>query len=614
MDAHFWAEHAQHLDWMTPWHTVQSGNFTEGNLRWFEGGELNVCVNCVDRHLPQHADKTALIWEADEPGHSQSLTFAQLHERVCRFANVLKAQGIQKGDRVCIYLPMIFEGVIAMLACARIGAVHSVVFGGFAPESIASRIQDAECCAVITADVAYRAGKKIAFKTNVDKALTHCPSVKSVIVVKHTGEDIAWHEERDIDYANATQQVSANCPAEVMTSEDPLFILYTSGSTGKPKGVLHTCAGYLLYASLTHKTVFDIQPDDVYWCTADIGWITGHSYIVYGPLANATTTVIFEGGPTYPDASRFWRVVDEHQVTVFYTAPTAIRLLMSRSAESLADTKRTSLRMLGSVGEPINPEAWQWYFNEVGHGQCPIMDTWWQTETGGFMLAPPHDINQQKPGASMQPFLGIEPVLLDTDNTPLEGEAEGALCIKHPWPGMMRTIYGDHQRFIDTYLAPYPGHYFSGDGARRDADGDLWITGRMDDVLNVSGHRLGTAELESALVTHPDVAEAAIIGVPHPIKGEGIYAFITLGPAATPSDDLAKTLNKLVRDAIGPIVSLDQVQWTVGVPKTRSGKIMRRLLRKIATGQHDQLGDTSTLANPDCIEELIKGAQNSCIG
>lgn len=601
----FWAEQAQRLTWHKDFDTVLSGTFEQGNIRWFDGGQLNVCVNCVDRHLDQHGDKNAIIWEADEPGHSKHISFRELHQDICRFANVLKQRGIKKGDRVCLYMPMIPEAAVAMLACARIGAIHSVVFGGFSPESIQNRINDAQCCCIITTDTAYRGGRIIPFKANVDQALTACPSVNSVIVIRHTQETIDWTDGRDIDYYQASQTVAADCPAEIMSAEDPLFILYTSGSTGQPKGVLHTTAGYLLYASLTHQTIFDIQPDDVYWCTADVGWITGHSYIVYGPLANATTSLMFEGTPNYPDITRFWQIVDQHQVSVFYTAPTAIRALMAHGDQSLKGTDRNSLRVLGSVGEPINPEAWHWYFDKVGQKRCPIMDTWWQTETGGFMIAPPFDKADQKPGSAMRPFFGIEPVLVNADGQELKGEAEGALLIKQPWPGMLRTVYGDQQRFMETYLNVFPGHYCTGDGARRDVDGDIWITGRTDDVLNVSGHRLGTAEIESALISHEQVAEAAIVGVPHDIKGQAIYAYVTLIPNATASDELKKTLVKLVRQHIGPIATIDTIQWATAVPKTRSGKIMRRLLRKIAAGQYTNLGDTTTLANPDCIDALI---------
>ena len=605
----FWAEQAQSLTWHKPFTEVLSGSLAQGDVRWFADGELNACVNCVDRHLAEHGDKTAIIWEADEQGHSQRISFADLHTRICRFANVLKQQVVTKGDRVCLYMPMIPEAAVSMLACARIGAVHSVVFGGFSPESIRSRIQDAHCHCVITADTGYRGGRMIPFKANVDQAVAQCDCVETVLVIRHTGEKIDWIDNRDVDYQLAAQTVSADCPATVMSAEDPLFILYTSGSTGSPKGVLHTTGGYLLYASLTHRTVFGIEHDDVYWCTADVGWITGHSYIVYGPLANATTTLMFEGTPNYPDVSRFWHIVDTHAVNVFYTAPTAIRALMAHGNASLQSTHRQSLRVLGSVGEPINPEAWQWYFDQVGQKRCPTMDTWWQTETGGFMIAPPFAAQQQKPGAAMRPFFGIQPVLADTQGKELAVEAEGDLLIKYPWPGMMRTVYGDHQRFMETYLSAFPGYYCSGDGAKRDADGDIWITGRTDDVLNVSVDRLGTAEIEIALVLHEAVAEAAIVGIQHAIKGEGIYTYVTLVPDAKPTDDLKRILVQLVRQHIGPIATIDTIQWTEAVPKTRSGKIMRRLLRKIATGQYSALGDTSTLANPDCIDALIADHQ-----
>jgi acetyl-CoA synthetase len=603
----FWAEQAERfLDWFEKWDTTLDWNF-EGDVHveWFKGGKLNVAHNCIDRHLTEHADKTALIWEGDEPDQDQHITFRELHEQVSRLGNVLKERGVSKGDRVCLYMPMIPEAVYAMLACARIGAVHSVVFGGFSPEALKDRIQDAEACVVITADEGVRGGRKVGLKANTDKAVVQCPSVHTVLTVRRTGGDIDWDDSRDVWYHEATEAASADCPAEPMDAEDPLFILYTSGSTGKPKGVLHTTGGYLLYAAITTWYTFDLQPDDVYWCTADVGWITGHSYLVYGPLANATTSVVFEGVPSYPDASRFWEVVDKHQVSVFYTAPTAIRALMREGDEPVTKTDRSSLRILGTVGEPINPEAWEWYYHVVGKEQCPIVDTWWQTETGGHLITPLPGATELKPGSATRPFFGIVPALMDTDGKVVEGEGEGALVITRPWPGQMRTIYGNHQRFVETYFSAFKGCYFSGDGARRDADGDYWITGRMDDVLNVSGHRMGTAEIESALVLHDAVAEAAVVGFPHDVKGQGIYAYVILVKDAEPSDALRKELVNLVRSEIGPIASPDAIQWAPGLPKTRSGKIMRRILRKIAANELDSLGDTSTLADPGVVDELI---------
>ncbi len=606
--AQFWAEQAKSLTWHKSFQTVMSGNLQNDNVKWFDGGELNVSVNCIDRHLPHHADKIAIIWEGDNPAHSKKITYHELHQQVCRFANVLKQLGVKKGDRVCIYMPMILEATYAMLACTRIGAVHNVVFGGFSPESIKNRIQDAQCNTVITTDIGYRGGSTLPYKANIDKALVECPTVKKVLVVPQ--QDIGktqWQPGRDVNYHDAIKTVSDQCPAEPMNSEDPLFILYTSGSTGKPKGVLHSTAGYLLFAALTHRIIFDLQPNDIYWCTADIGWITGHSYIIYGPLANASTTLMFEGVPNYPNNSRLWEIIDKHQVSIFYTAPTAIRHLMSHGNEPLQSTTRKSLRILGSVGEPINPEAWEWYFHHIGHGRCPIMDTWWQTETGGILISPPHEIKAQKPGSSMRPFFGVVPAIMDAQGKEMAGQCEGALVIKNSWPGMMRTVYGDHQRFIDTYLKQYPGYYFTGDGAKRDADGDYWITGRIDDVLNVAGHRIGTAEVESALVLHPKVAEAAVVGTPHSIKGEAIYAYVSLMQGETPSDTLRIELIALVRREIGPIAVIDTIHWATALPKTRSGKIMRRILRKIAHGEVDGLGDISTLANPECVQQLING-------
>ncbi len=591
----FWAEQAKtFLTWFKEWDQVEDCNFDEGKIRWFEGAKLNVSYNCLDRHLETRGDQVAIIWEGDDPSVDQKITYRDLHEKVCRLANVLKQQGVKKGDRVCIYLPMIPEAAVAMLACSRIGAVHSVVFGGFSPEALKDRILDSGCEVVITADEGKRGGRAVPLKANVDKALNDCPNVSSVIVVENTGHHDQWKDGRDIWYHQQIEAVSADCPPEEMDAEDPLFILYTSGSTGKPKGVLHTTGGYLLYAAITHKYIFDYHDNDVYWCTADVGWITGHSYIVYGPLANAATTLMFEGVPTYPDASRFWQVVDKHQVNIFYTAPTAIRALMSQGNDHVTATSRKSLRLLGSVGEPINPEAWEWYYNVVGDGRCPIVDTWWQTETGGILISPLPGAMKLKPGSATLPFFGVEPEIVD-----------GHLIITHSWPGQMRTIFGDHQRFIDTYFSTYPGNYFTGDGARRDEDGYYWITGRVDDVINVSGHRMGTAEVESALVLHEAVAEAAVVGYPHDIKGQGIYAYVTLMADQEPSDELRKDLVKQVRKEIGPIAAPDLIQWAPGLPKTRSGKIMRRILRKIAANEIDNLGDTSTLADPSVVDDLI---------
>jgi acetyl-CoA synthetase len=604
--AGFWADQAEKfLSWDKPWDKVLEWDYSKGHIRWFEGGKLNVCVNCVDRHLETRGDQTALIWEGDDPADDSKVSYRELHSHVCRMANVLKSRNVRKGDRVCIYMPMILEAVYAMLACARIGAVHSVVFGGFSPESIKDRILDSDCQTVITADEGIRGGKSVPLKANVDKALESCPNVHSVIVVRNTTADIAWFDDRDVWYHDAAATVTDECPAEQMDAEDPLFILYTSGSTGKPKGVLHTTGGYLLYAAITHKYVFDYHDGDIYWCTADVGWVTGHSYIVYGPLCNGAITLVFEGIPTYPDASRFWQVCDKHKVNTFYTAPTALRALMRMGDDPVRKTSRESLRLLGTVGEPINPEAWEWYYHSIGDARCPIVDTWWQTETGGHMITGVPGAAKMKPGSATRPFFGVMPAIVDNEGKVLEGAAEGNLVLTHPWPGQMRTVYGDHQRFIDTYFSAFPGTYFTGDGARRDADGDYWITGRVDDVLIVSGHNLGTAELESALVLHHTVAEAAIVGYPHDIKGQGIYAYVTLINGVEPSEELRKELINHVRTEIGPIATPDIIQWAPGLPKTRSGKIMRRILRKIAANEMDSLGDTSTLADPGVVEDLI---------
>ncbi len=602
----FWAQEAkERLEWIEPFSKVKNTSF-EGdvNIRWFEDGVLNVSYNCIDRHLEKRADKVALIWEGDNPKDSKSITYRELHKEVCRFANVLKKQGVKKGDRVLIYLPMILEAAYAMLACARIGAVHSVVFGGFSPEAIRGRVEDCTPTLIVTADEGVRGGKFIPLKKNVDEAFKKINDSVAVLVVKHTGGKVDWKEGRDVWYHEAAASESDVCPPEPMNAEDPLFILYTSGSTGKPKGVLHTTAGYLLYAAITHDYVFDIKEDDVYWCTADVGWITGHSYILYGPLCNGATSLMFEGVPNYPDVSRCWQVVDKHKVTIFYTAPTAIRALMREGDAPLKTTSRATLRLLGTVGEPINPEAWQWYYNIVGDKRCPIMDTWWQTETGGFLITPVPSTNL-KPGSATFPFLGVKPVIVNEKGEVLEGEAEGALCIADSWPGQMRTVFGDHKRFKETYFTQFSGKYFSGDGARRDKDGYYWITGRMDDVLNVSGHRLGTSEIESALVAHKDIAEAAVVGYPHDIKGQGIYCFVILNIGVKPSEELRKGLIQQVRKEIGPIATPDMIQWAPGLPKTRSGKIMRRILRKIACNDFSNLGDTNTLTNPEVVQTLI---------
>ena len=602
----FWAEQAEKfLDWSKPWTQVMDYDYYTGYIRWFEGATLNVSVNCVDRHLEARGDQVAIIWEGDNPAQDKKITYRQLHAEVCQFANVLKAQGVNKGDRVCIYLPMICEATTVMLACARIGAVHSIVFGGFSAEALKDRILDSDCYVVICADEGYRGGKTLPIKANVDLAAEGCPELKQVIVVKNTGNPVVWDESRDVWYHDAMSQASADCPAVPMDAEDPLFILYTSGSTGKPKGVVHTTGGYLLYAAMTHKYVFDYHEGDVYWCTADIGWITGHSYMIYGPLCNGATTLMFEGVPTYPEADRFWRVIDKHQVNIFYTAPTAIRALMAQGKDYVTRTNRSSLRILGSVGEPINPEAWEWYYHVVGEGRCPVVDTWWQTETGGILITPLPGATALKPGSATLPFFGIKPEIMDNQGTIMEGVAEGILVISRPWPGQARTIYGDHQRFIDTYFKNYPGYYFAGDGARRDEEGYFWITGRVDDVINVSGHRMGTAEIESALVLHELVAEAAVVGYPHDIKGQGIYAYVTLNNGVEPSEALRKELVNLVRKEIGAIANPDIIQWAPGLPKTRSGKIMRRILRKVAANDLDHLGDTSTLADPSVVDDII---------
>jgi acetyl-CoA synthetase len=607
----FWAEQAtQFLTWQKPFQQVREFDFQRGHARWFDGGELNLTLNCIDRHLPQRANQTAIIWEGDNPNDSQLVTYQQLHDEVCQLANVLKQRGVKKGDRVCIYMPMIPQAAYAMLACARIGAVHSVVFGGFSPEALKDRILDADCRVVITADEGVRGGKHIPLKDNTDKALEHCPNVSSVIIIKRSGGNITWHDQRDIWYHDAIKTAEKTCPAETMASEDPLFILYTSGSTGKPKGVVHTTAGYLLQATMTFKYTFDYQEGDIFWCTADVGWITGHSYSVYGPLANGAITVMFEGLPTYPDASRCWQIIDKYQVNIFYTAPTAIRALMSMGDAFVKSTSRKSLKLLGTVGEPINPEAWEWYYRVVGDSRCPIVDTWWQTETGGHMITSLPGAIDMKPGSATLPFFGVQLALLDDQGEIIHGAGSGNLVITSSWPSQIRTIYGDHQRMIDTYFGAYKGYYFTGDGARRDGDGYYWITGRVDDVLNISGHRLGTAEIESALVLHPSVAEAAVIGYPHDIKGQGIYAYVTLMQGAEPSEALRKALIDMCAEEIGHIAKPDLIQWAPGLPKTRSGKIMRRILRKIAANELDTLGDTSTLADPAVVDQLIANRLN----
>ncbi|MEC8578020.1 MAG: acetate--CoA ligase [Pseudomonadota bacterium] len=608
----FWGEHGKRIDWTRPYTKVKNTLYSKENvsIKWYEDGTLNACVNCVDRHVDARGDDIAIIWEGDEPDQAAKITYRQLHEEVCRFANVLKQQGVGKGDRVTIYMPMIPEAAFAMLACARIGAIHSVVFGGFSPDALAGRIQDCDSCCVITADEGIRGGRKIPLKANTDAALEQCPGVSSVVVVARAQGDVNMVAGRDIWYHEVKDTVDAECPAEEMSAEDHLFILYTSGSTGKPKGVLHTTGGYMVYASMTHEYVFDYKRGEIFWCTADVGWVTGHTYIVYGPLANGATTVMFEGVPNYPDNSRFWNVCDKHQVNIFYTAPTALRALMREGEAPVKAASRSSIRLLGSVGEPINPEAWLWYHREVGEGRCPIVDTWWQTETGGVLITPLPGATPLKPGSASRPFFGIRPELVDADGKLLEGATSGNLCIADSWPGQMRTVYGDHQRFIDTYFVQYPGKYFTGDGCRRDEDDYYWITGRVDDVLNISGHRLGTAEVESALVAHAQVAEAAVVGYPHDIKGQGIYCYVTLNAGLDGDDDLKGELVQWVRKEIGPIASPDLIQFAPGLPKTRSGKIMRRILRKIAEDDFSNLGDTSTLADPSVVDDLIGNRQN----
>ena len=607
----FWSKQAnEYLDWISPWEKVSESDLTKGEVSWFIRGKINASENCIDRHLEKKSDQIAIIWEGDDPSISKSITYQELYESVCRFANALKGRGIKKGDRVCIYMPMIPEAAYAMLACARIGAIHSVVFGGFSPESLKDRILDSDCQAVITADEGLRGAKKIPLKQNVDEALINCPNVHTVFVVKRTGAEINWVNERDVSYEEIVSSMNSDCPPEVMDSEDPLFILYTSGSTGKPKGVLHTTAGYLLQTTMSHKLIFDYHEGEVFWCTADVGWVTGHSYIVYGPLSNGATTLMFEGIPTYPSPSRFWEVVDKHQVNIFYTAPTALRALMAQGNEPLESTSRESLRVLGTVGEPINPEAWEWYFQAVGDKRCPIVDTWWQTETGAAMISPLAGSTPQKPGSATKPFFGIEPALIDENGQEIEGEGSGNLVIKRSWPSQIRTVYGDHKRCVETYYSLYPGYYTTGDGARRDKDGYYWITGRVDDVLNVSGHRLGTAEIESALVLHETVAEAAVVGYAHDIKGQGIYCYVTLMTGIEPSDELKSDLVGLVAKEIGAIAKPDIIQWAPGLPKTRSGKIMRRILRKIAGNEIKDLGDTTTLAEPSVVKEIIENREN----
>ena len=607
----FWSSQAEsYLDWDKKWEEVKNTNIEKGEIAWFSGGKLNASVNCIDRHLPKDKNKTAFIWEGDDPEESKNITYQDLHDEVCKFSNVLKARGVKKGDRVCIYMPMIPEATYAMLACARIGAIHSVVFGGFSPESLKDRILDSDCQTVITADEGLRGGKTIPLKQNVDEALEGCSNVHTVLVITRTEAEIPWNEDCDVRYEEISKNVSNECTPELMDAEDPLFILYTSGSTGKPKGVLHTTGGYLLQAAMSHKLVFDYKENEVYWCTADVGWVTGHSYIVYGPLANGATSVIFEGIPTYPSPSRFWEVIDKHKVNIFYTAPTALRALMAQGDDFVESSSRESLRILGTVGEPINPEAWEWYFKVVGNSSCPIVDTWWQTETGAMMITPVAGFTAMKPGSATKPFLGIEPALLDENGEEIVGEGSGNLVIKSSWPSQIRTVYGDHQRCVDTYYSMYPGYYTTGDGARRDADGYYWITGRVDDVLNVSGHRLGTAEVESALVLHQQVAEAAVVGYEHKIKGQGIYCYVTLMSDVAPNEELKSDLIQLVAKEIGPIAKPDIIQWAPGLPKTRSGKIMRRILRKIATNEIDNLGDTTTLADPSVVKELILNREN----
>ena len=610
----FWSEQANNfLDWLVKWDKVTSFDFNTGSAKWFANGKLNVSVNCIDRHLATKAEKTAIIWEGDSPQDSKNISYQELHQEVCRLGNLLRDRGVKKGDRVCIYMPMIPEAAYAMLACARIGAVHSVVFGGFSPESLKDRIIDSDCRVVITANEGLRGGKKIPLKENVDFALKNCPNVHTCVVVQRTSTKVDWTEGRDLWYREEVQKHDDICEPEVMDAEDPLFILYTSGSTGKPKGVMHTTAGYLLMAAMTHKFIFDYKSEDIYWCTADVGWVTGHTYIVYGPLCNAATTLMFEGVPTYPDASRFWEVIDKHGVNQFYTAPTAIRALMGAGDHYVNKTSRKTLRILGTVGEPINPEAWSWYYNVIGDSKCPIVDTWWQTETGAHMLTPFPGATDLKPGSATLPFFGIQPILLDGNGKEIHGPGEGLLMIKSSWPSQLRSVYGDHNRFIETYFKPFPGYYFTGDGAKRDADGYYWITGRVDDVLNVSGHRMGTAEIESALVLHSSVAEAAVVGFPHSIKGQGIYCYVTLMEGFLPDDNLYSELLELCKREIGPIAKPDMIQWSPGLPKTRSGKIMRRILRKIASNDLANLGDVSTLAEPGVVDDLIKNRQTELL-
>ena len=607
----FWSEQAdKYLDWYQRWTQIQETDIKKGEIAWFKGGKLNASVNCIDRHLPENSEKIAFIWEGDNPNESKNITYQELHDEVFKFSNVLKLRGVTKGDRVCIYMPMIPEATYAMLACARIGAIHSVVFGGFSPESLKDRILDSDCQTVITADEGLRGGKKVPLKENVDEALVGCPNVHTVLVISRTGAEVSWNDDCDVKYEEISKDISNKCEPEIMDSEDPLFILYTSGSTGKPKGVLHTTGGYLLQAAISHKLVFDYKDEEIYWCTADVGWVTGHSYIVYGPLANGATSLIFEGIPTHPSPSRFWEVIDKHQVNIFYTAPTALRALMAQGDQYVETSSRSSLRILGTVGEPINPEAWEWYFKVVGASSCPIVDTWWQTETGAMMITPIAGFTAMKPGSATKPFLGIEPALLDEHGEEIIGEGSGNLVIKSSWPSQIRTVYGDHQRCIDTYYSMYPGYYTTGDGARRDSDGYYWITGRVDDVLNVSGHRLGTAEVESALVLHQEVAEAAVVGYEHEIKGQGIYCYVTLMSGTTPNEELKSDLINLVAKEIGPIAKPDIIQWAPGLPKTRSGNIMRRILRKIASNEIKDLGDTTTLADPSVVEELITNREN----
>ena len=601
----FWAEQAEiFVDWEKKWDKVSDVDFSKGKIAWFEGATLNVSYNCLDRHLPERADQVAIIWEGDDPSSSELITYKDLHKRVCKFANGMKDLGVVKGDRICLYMPMIVEATVAMLACARLGAIHSVVFGGFSPDALRDRILDSECKLVITADEGIRGGKSVPLKSNVDIATKDCDCVDSIIVVKRTGGEVSWND-RDVWYHDLVEDASDNFPCEMFDAETPLFILYTSGSTGKPKGVLHTSGGYLLYAAMTHKYTFDYQEGDIYWCTADVGWVTGHSYIVYGPLANGGTTLMFEGIPTYPDASRFWQVIDKHQVNIFYTAPTAIRALMGAGNELVQKTSRSSLKILGTVGEPINPEAWEWYYNVVGNARCPVVDTWWQTETGGHMITPMPFATPLKPGSASKPFFGVEPQVLSEAGEVLEGEASGVLVLARSWPGQMRTLYNNHERFIEAYFSTYPGKYFAGDGVKRDADGYYWITGRVDDVLNISGHRMGTAEIESALVLHSAVSESAVVGMPHDIKGQGIYAYVSLMTGVEGTEELKKDLVALVRKEIGPIATVDKIQFAQGLPKTRSGKIMRRILRKIAENDYSNLGDTSTLAEPGVVDDLI---------